>query len=91
MFGAAYTMYKGFIQGSTHLPSRDKNNPTELMFFESPFTAHNPLFHAHINFDVINPMDNFAQEEQNNRNAIEDCVPSSPQKHIRLGQTSNFS
>ena len=45
------------------------------MFFESPFTAHDPLFHAHINFDVINSMDNFAQEEQNDRNAIEDCVP----------------
>ena len=24
------------------------------MFFESPLTAHNPLFYAHINFDVIN-------------------------------------
>ena len=31
------------------------------------------------------------QKDQNDRNAIEHCVPSSPQKHIRLGQTSNFS
>ena len=74
-------MYKWFIQGSTHPPSRNKNNVTELMFFESPLTAHNPLFYAHINFDVINPMDNFiGQEEQNDRNAIEHCLSSSPQK-----------
>ena len=61
MFGAAHTMCIWFIQGSTHPPSRDKSNLTELMFFEIPFTAHNPLFYAHINFDVINPMDNFGQ------------------------------
>ena len=53
IFGAAHTMYIWFIQGSTHPPSRDKNNLTELMFFESTLTAHNPLFYAHINFDVI--------------------------------------
>ena len=58
-FGAAHTMYIWFIQGSTHPPFRDKNSLTELTFFESPFTVHNPLFYARINFDVINPMDDF--------------------------------
>ena len=54
-FRAAHIhVYGRFIQESTHPPSRDKNNLTELMFFESTLTAHNPLFYAHINFDVIN-------------------------------------
>ena len=38
--------------------SRDKNNLTELVFFERSLTAHKLLFYAHINFDEIDPMDN---------------------------------
>ena len=93
MFAAAHTMYIWFIHGSTHAPSRDKNNLTELMFFESPLTAHNPLFYAHINFDVINLQWTILLVNKNKMIGmlLNIVYLQVHKKHIRLGQTSNFS